>query len=109
MAHETLMFQMVRLGGGGLKGIRKATKACAYVAAWGIVCRSCGHDPDWNEYSDYWGQSRATTGREVQAFRECVPEGVTVAQVWRLVESQVPESCTTRDGAVAVAQCVAVL
>jgi hypothetical protein len=104
MLGDALLLQMIKTGGGGVRGMRKATKACAYVAAWGIVRRTMDHDPNWEEYTAHWRQSRATTGREVQAFLECVPEGVTVSHVWALVEGQVEKSARTRDAAVSVGQ-----
>jgi len=79
--YPTLILAMVKRG-----GLWKANKAVGYIVAWGICRDALGHDPSWNEYMDYWGQSRSTTARESGAFFACVPEGVRMADVWATLD-----------------------
>jgi hypothetical protein len=78
---ESVVVAMVRRG-----GLRRAIKACGFVVAWGIVANELGRTPKLYEYTAYWKQSQSTTTREVRSFSACVPEGVTVEDVWRSVD-----------------------
>ena len=100
VAEQTLLQQMVARG-----GLVKAFKALRYLVSYGIACRELGKSKITQEvYSAQWRQSRATTTREIRAFVACVPEGVTVDQLWAQVERFVRE----RDQAAAVAQVASV-
>lgn len=74
--YPTVAEVMIRRG-----GLRNMFKAMTYVASWSIARDAIGHDPTWREYGEFWKQSEGKTRKEVVAFRACVPEGVTVAQL----------------------------
>jgi hypothetical protein len=78
-----LVVVMVRNG-----GLRRAIKACGYVAAWGIAEQALGHDPTWQEYEDYWKCSNSTHARESRALRACVGD-VSVSELWHEIRRQV--------------------
>lgn len=82
---EALVVVMIRNG-----GWRRAFKAAAYLVSWGIVREHYGHDVTWPEYESYWKQSRATTAREVKAFKACFGADAKVADVWAAIARSVP-------------------
>lgn len=97
-AKDSLLFAFYQRG-----GMWKAAKAASYLAAWGLVYEEMGRRPTQQEYCDYWRQSMATGTREVQAFKACVPEGVTVEDVWLHVRAGVAKaSGGNRDAAAAL-------
>lgn len=87
-------------------GWRQGLRALSFLAAWGIASERVGHPVTMQEYTDFWGQSLATSYKERDAFALVWPDEVkTPGVVWDKVKRQVKE----RDSrAVAAAEVLAV-
>lgn len=71
-------------------GLRGAVKVAAFVTAWGIATEKLGQEPNFREYSVFWGQSEAQTYKELKVFHDVWPDDRTPLRVWEWLESQVP-------------------
>lgn len=61
-------------------GLRPAFRAATYLASWGACFEQLGRRPTWEEYTEFWKHSNATTARDVAAFKRCCDLPVWV--VW---------------------------
>jgi hypothetical protein len=73
-------------------GWRQGLKALSFLAAWGIATENVGHPVTMQEYTDYWGQSLATSYKEREAFGQIWPEATgSPGVVWDRIKRQVHE------------------
>lgn len=87
-------------------GWRQGLKALTFLAAWGIASENVGHPITMQEYTDYWGQSLATSYKERDAFAQVWPDAMkTPGVVWDKVKPHVSER---ESRTVAAAQVLAV-
>lgn len=93
---RSLMEMFYRTG-----GLRNAHKAGMYLGAWLIAVEAEGHELTVLEYSRYWGRSEASSYREREALRACLPEGVTCDQCFAAVRANVHVRMVAREGRVA--------
>lgn len=89
-------------------GIRKATKVAGFIAAWGIAYEALklGRAITIDEFSDYWGMSRAKGFRDYQAYKEIWPRDFSPLRVWKWCKAHGVDAAASRD--VATAQVFAV-
>jgi hypothetical protein len=65
-------------------GVRKGTRAAAFIAAWGIYSDQVaeGSKATMYGYSLYWKQSQATSYRELDAFHSAFPDEALPDRIW---------------------------
>ena len=77
---QSVLMAMVARG-----GWRNAFKALGYVGLWGVANADRETPMSQRAFSRFWNQNLSSTVRQVNAFKQCVPEGVTVEDVWAMV------------------------
>jgi hypothetical protein len=72
-------------------GMRNGVRCLSFIVSWGIVFEALGHEPNMEEYTAYWKQSRATSYRERDAFQLVWPYEKNPAAIWAQIRDSVPE------------------
>ncbi len=80
-------------------GMRDAIKVGAFLVQWGIVSRELEREPTYDEYCEYWGESRATYFRTLRLYRRVWPNDRTPQRVWDWVEERLPVGSVDEVGA----------
>jgi hypothetical protein len=72
-------------------GLRKGTRAAAFIVAWGIYMDSLPPEKKANMYgySGYWKQSEATSYRELDVFHQAFPNEKYPDRIWAKARSVV--------------------
>lgn len=73
---KTLFGVMVETG-----GIRAASRALNYLAAWAIVSHKLEHQATSEEFIEYWRSSGATVSRDRKALLKSLPPGWDVGRM----------------------------
>lgn len=70
-------------------GFRNGNKAMTYIVQWGICREFLEHDPEIEEYAEWWKVSLATAYRDQQYFRQVFEQHETPAAIWSQVRDHV--------------------